>query len=84
MNILDRYKKPTPKLFRILRNLGVCLATAGGAILTAPVCVPDWLSVMATYIIVAGTVATAISQAAVEDVTLREDMEHSKKKENGR
>jgi len=67
MNILDRYKKPTPKFFRILRTLGVGLATAGGTILAAPVSIPAWLISIATYVVVAGTVATAVSQAAVED-----------------
>ncbi len=67
MNILDRYKKPTPKFFRILRTLGVGLATAGGTILAAPVNIPDWLLSVATYVVVAGTVVTAVSQAAVED-----------------
>ncbi len=67
MNILDRYKKPTPKFFRILRNLGVGLATAGGTILAAPVSIPAWLISIATYVVVAGTVVTAVSQAAVDD-----------------
>lgn len=67
MNILDRYKKPTPKFFRTLRNLGVALATAGGTILAAPVSIPAWLLTVATYVVVAGTVATAVSQAAVDD-----------------
>ena len=67
MNILDRYKKPTPKFFRFLRNLGVGLATAGGTILAAPISIPAWLLTAATYMIVAGTVATAVSQAVVED-----------------
>ncbi|SDX20364.1 hypothetical protein [Aequorivita viscosa] len=67
MNILDRYKKPTPKFFRILRTLGVGLATAGGTILAAPVSIPAWLISIATYVVVAGTVVTAVSQAAVDD-----------------
>ena len=53
MNIVERYKKPTPKFFKTLRNIGIALATAGGAI--------------ATYMTVAGTVATAVSQAVVTD-----------------
>ena len=67
MNILDRYKKPTPKFFRVLRNLGMALATVGGSILAAPVNIPAWLLTFATYVVVAGAVATAVSQAAVED-----------------
>lgn len=67
MNILERYKKPTPKFFRILRNLGVSLATAGGTILTAPVNISERLLTFATYLILIGTVVSAVSQAAVED-----------------
>jgi hypothetical protein len=40
MNIVDRYKKPTPKFFRTLRNIGIALATAGGAIIAAPISLP--------------------------------------------
>lgn len=67
MNILDRYKKPTPNFFRILRNIGISLATAGGTILAAPVSIPAWLITVATYVVVTGTVVTAVSQAAVAD-----------------
>lgn len=80
MNILDRYKKPTPKFFRMLRNLGVGLATAAVAIITAPVCVPDWLVEAATYVVVAGTVATAVSQAVVDDTAFDDKC---KKQDNG-
>lgn len=67
MNILDRYRKPTPKFFKILRTLGVGLVTAGGTILAAPINIPEWLLTTATYVVVAGTVMSAVSQAAVED-----------------
>jgi hypothetical protein len=66
MNILNRYKSPTPKFFRTLRNVGLGLATAGGTLLAAPVALPAWLLSAATYVVVAGTVATAVSQATVE------------------
>ena len=67
MKIIERYKKPTPKFFRILRNIGIALATAGGAILAAPVSIPATIITVATYMTVAGTVATAVSQAVVSD-----------------
>lgn len=67
MTILNRYSKPTPKFFRILRNLGLGLATAGGTLLAAPVIMPVWIVTAATYLVVAGTVATAVSQAVVQD-----------------
>ena len=67
MKIIERYKKPTPKFFRLLRNIGIALATAGGAIIAAPVSIPATIVTIATYMTVAGTVATAISQAVVSD-----------------
>jgi len=67
MTIVERYKKPTPKFFRTLRNIGIALATAGGAIIAAPVSLPAIVVTVATYMTVAGTVATAVSQAVVTD-----------------
>lgn len=70
MNIVDRYKKPTPKFFRTLRNIGIALATAGGAIIAAPISLPALVVTVATYMTVAGTVATAVSQAVpIDDET---------------
>ncbi|MFD2529135.1 MULTISPECIES: hypothetical protein [Polaribacter] len=67
MKIIERYQKPTPKFFRILRNIGIALATAGGAIIAAPIAIPATIVTIATYMTVAGTVATAVSQAVVSD-----------------
>ena len=67
MKIIERYKKPTPKFFRILRNIGIALATVGGAIIAAPISIPATIITIATYMTVAGTVATAVSQDVVSD-----------------
>jgi hypothetical protein len=67
MNLVERYKKPTPKFFKILRNIGIALATAGGVIIAAPISMPALIVTIATYMTVAGTVATAVSQAVVVD-----------------
>ena len=67
MNIVERYKKPTPKFFKTLRNIGIALATAGGTIIAAPISMPAIVVTIATYMTVAGTVATAVSQAVVTD-----------------
>ncbi|QXP79813.1 MULTISPECIES: hypothetical protein [Winogradskyella] len=67
MTILDRYKTTTPKFFRTLRNIGIALATAGGAIIAAPISLPALVVTVATYMTVAGTVATAVSQAVIMD-----------------
>ena len=67
MKITERYKKPTPSFFRKLRNIGIALAATGGAIIAAPIALPTLAITIATYLTVAGTVATAISQAVVSD-----------------
>uniref|UniRef100_UPI00404B09DA hypothetical protein n=1 Tax=Gelidibacter sp. TaxID=2018083 RepID=UPI00404B09DA len=67
MNLIERYQKPTPKFFKTLRNIGIALATVGGAIIAAPIALPTIIVTVATYLTVAGTVATAVSQAVVVD-----------------
>lgn len=67
MKLIERYKKPTPSFFRKLRNIGIALATAGGAIIAAPIALPATIITIATYLTVVGTVATAVSQAVVSD-----------------
>lgn len=63
MNLIDRLKAPTPKFFKILRNIGLGLAAAGGVIIASPIAVPAIIITIGGYLIVAGSVATAISQA---------------------
>ena len=63
MKLIDRLKSPTPKFFRILRNIGLGLAAAGGVIVAAPIAIPTIIVTLGGYLIVAGSVATAISQA---------------------
>ena len=53
MNLVERYKKPTPKFFRTLRNIGIALTTVGGAIIAAPVSIPALVVTIATYMTVA-------------------------------
>lgn len=68
MNLVERYKKPTPKFFKLLRNIGIALATAGGAVLASPIALPAVLVSIGGYMTVAGTVAVSVSQAVVSDV----------------
>ena len=67
MKLTKRYTKKTPKFFRKLRNIGIALATAAGVIIAAPIALPTIVISIATYLAVAGTVATAVSQAVVSD-----------------
>lgn len=66
MKLAERLKAPTPKFFRVLRNVGLVLAAAGGALLTAPVALPVAVITVAGYLTVAGGVMTAVSQSAVD------------------
>lgn len=66
LSLLERAVAPTPKFFRILRLIGLTLAAASGTLLAAPVALPAIVTTVAGYVAVAGTVATAVSQVAVE------------------
>lgn len=65
MSLADRIKAPTPKIFKIIRTVGLCLTAASGAILAAPA-MPAILVTIAGYLTVAGSVVTVVSQVAVE------------------
>ena len=60
--IINRAKAPTPKFFKVLRNIGLALAAVGGTILTAPVALPVAIVSIGGYITVAGGVLSAVSQ----------------------
>ena len=62
----QRLTAKTPKFFKTLRTVGLCLAAAGGAVLSAPVTFPAAIVTVAGYVTVAGAVITAVYQAAVE------------------
>jgi len=67
MNVIDRAQAPTPKFFRVLRSVGLVIAAAGAAILTAPVALPAAIVTVGGYLTVAGSVLSAISQVTVDD-----------------
>ena len=62
MNIIKRVKSPTPKFFKVLRNIGLVLAAVGGTILAAPVALPVVITTIGGYVAVAGAVISAVSQ----------------------
>lgn len=66
MKIIERMKSPTPKFFRVLRNIGLALAAVGGVVLASPVALPAAVISVAGYVTVAGGVMTAVSQSVVE------------------
>lgn len=62
MNIIKRAKAPTPKFFKVLRNIGLTLAAVGGTILAAPIALPVVITSIGGYLAVAGSVVSAVSQ----------------------
>lgn len=66
LSLVQRLTAPTSKFFRIIRNVGLCLAAVGGAIIASPVTLPPTLITVAGYLVVAGGVMTSVAQATVE------------------
>lgn len=66
MNVVKRAKAPTPKFFKVLRNIGLALAAVGGTVLAAPIALPVVVTSVAGYLAVAGGVISAVSQLTTE------------------
>ena len=66
MNLVERVKSPTPKWFKIIRNIGIALATVGGVILASPVILPVGLVSAAGYLVLGGSIISAVSQTGVK------------------
>lgn len=60
--IMNRVKAPTPKFFKVLRNIGLIMAGVGTVLLTAPISLPAAVVTIGGYLVTAGGVATAMSQ----------------------
>jgi uncharacterized membrane protein HdeD (DUF308 family) len=71
MNIIKRVKAPTPKFFKVLRNIGLVMATIGGTILAAPVALPVVLTSIGGYMAVAGGVVSAVSRLTTGEAALQ-------------
>jgi uncharacterized membrane protein HdeD (DUF308 family) len=65
--IVNRATAPTPKFFKVLRNVGLALAAVGGTILAAPIALPVLVTTIGGYMAVAGGVLTATSQLTTTD-----------------
>ena len=67
MNLIKRAKAPTPKFFKVLRNVGLALAAVGGTVLTAPIALPTIVTVIGSYLTLTGGVLSAVSQLTTTD-----------------
>ncbi len=65
--IVNRATSPTPKFFKVLRNVGLVFAAVGGTILAAPIALPVLVTTIGGYMAVAGGVLTATSQLTTTD-----------------
>lgn len=65
--IIKRAKAPTPKFFKVLRNLGLTLAAIGGTVLAAPIALPVIVTTIGGYVALAGGVLSAASQLTTTD-----------------
>ena len=65
LNLVDRVLEPTPKWFRIVRNIGIVLTTVGSVLVAAPVALPAGIVSVGGYLLLGGTIIGAVSQTAV-------------------
>ena len=66
LNVVDRALAPTPKWFKTLRTIGIALASVGGVIIASPVALPVGLVSAASYLVLGGSIISAVSQTAVK------------------
>ena len=66
MNIVERALAPTPKWFKILRTVGIALASVGGIIIASPIALPVGLVSAAGYLVLSGSIISVVSQTAVK------------------
>lgn len=64
--LLVRLQEPTPRFFRKIRNFGLLLTGVSAVITTAVIPLPAILITLAGYTALAGGIASAVSQAAIE------------------
>lgn len=64
-NLVNRVQEPTPKWFKIIRSTGLILSAIGGVLVAAPVTLPTTLVSIGGYLLLGGTLASAISQTAI-------------------
>lgn len=66
-SFFKRCGQDTPPFFKKLRIAGLVIAAAGATLLAAPIALPAAIVTVGGYLVVGGTVATAMSQAAMND-----------------
>ena len=65
LNLVSRIQQPTPKWFRIVRNIGLALSAVGGVLVAAPVALPAAVVTVGGYLLLGGSIIGAVSQTAI-------------------
>ena len=63
--LVQRIQEPTPKWFRIVRNIGLALSAVGGVLVAAPVALPATVVAVGGYLLLGGSIIGAVSQTAI-------------------
>jgi hypothetical protein len=66
-SILERAQTDTPPFFKKLRLIGLVAVTIGTTIMMAPIALPAALTTIAGYVLLGGTVLTAVSQVTINE-----------------
>jgi hypothetical protein len=66
ISVGERVLAPTPRFFRVIRNVGLVLGAVGTTVLTAGATLPVAITTVAGYFVTAGAVAAAVSQTTVD------------------
>ena len=81
-NIVSRVKEPAPKWFKIIRTTGLVLSAIGGTLVAAPVALPAALVTIGGYLLLGGTLASALSQTAISSEEFGKNSEKSPENQN--
>ena len=65
LNLVSRIQEPTPKWFRIVRNLGLTLSAVDDVLVAAPVALPAAVVTVGGYLLLGGSIIGAVSQTAI-------------------
>jgi uncharacterized membrane protein HdeD (DUF308 family) len=67
MNILERFKAPTPKFWKKVQKVGLVLTGLGTFIITAPISLPVTVVTIGGYAAFGGGLIATLSQLTVKD-----------------
>jgi len=66
LTLAERVMAPTPKFFKTLRTIGIVIGLVGASILASPVVLPAAIVTVGSYLALAGSIVTGVSQTAVK------------------